>query len=130
MRRTDLGFLPASVDVAPPARSDSASSPLAKPGALDGRRGTPVLRVSDPGRSYGLAFGETVMLTDAPERPDGELTGPLDLDDPHKSSSVRDAASESWLGRWSNSSTRLARRHGTRDDGNVAVLLFRVPLDV
>jgi uncharacterized protein (TIGR03083 family) len=80
---------------------------LAKTEPLAGREGVLAVRISDPDRSFGLAYGPEVALTETPEKADGELvlpaeawvrlvtgrlgqaytpasvrvTGPLDLDD-------------------------------------------------
>lgn len=51
---------------------------LAKADALAGREGTLAVRLDDPDRSFGLAFGPQVSLVEAPEKPDGELTLPAE----------------------------------------------------
>ncbi|MGI5212830.1 maleylpyruvate isomerase family mycothiol-dependent enzyme [Plantactinospora sp. CA-290183] len=49
-----------------------------RPEALDGRRATLAVRLSEPDRTYGLRLGERVELADAPEHPDGELAAPAE----------------------------------------------------
>jgi uncharacterized protein (TIGR03083 family) len=51
---------------------------LARSESLAGREGVLAVRLDNPGRSFGLAFGPRVTLVDTPEKPDGELTLPAE----------------------------------------------------
>jgi uncharacterized protein (TIGR03083 family) len=51
---------------------------ISKPDALAGRSVDLTLRLSEPDRTLGLALGERIGLTDAPEEPDGELSMPAE----------------------------------------------------
>jgi uncharacterized protein (TIGR03083 family) len=46
---------------------------IAKPDALGGRQAVLAVELTDPERSFGLALGEQVAITDTPAAPDGTL---------------------------------------------------------
>jgi uncharacterized protein (TIGR03083 family) len=51
---------------------------VAKPAALDGHRGTLLIRLSDPEREFGLQLGGAISIVAAPAQPDGVLTAPAE----------------------------------------------------
>jgi uncharacterized protein (TIGR03083 family) len=51
---------------------------IAKPDALDGKRGSLAVVTSDPAREFGLELGEKVAVTDKPAAPDGTLRLPAE----------------------------------------------------
>jgi hypothetical protein len=51
---------------------------IARVEALNGRRATLAVELTDPRRSYGLDLGDTAAVTDAPERFDGVLRAPAE----------------------------------------------------
>ncbi|MFC0505551.1 maleylpyruvate isomerase family mycothiol-dependent enzyme [Micromonospora costi] len=79
----EVGFDPAATvaDDAVPLLLDQVGAMLAwtgRPDVLAGRHALLAVRLHDPDRTYGLQLGDRVELTDAPERPDGELTAPAE----------------------------------------------------